>query len=193
MGNIFFTSDTHWNHTNIIKYCNRPYETVEEMNEGLINNWNSQVKSNDLVFFLGDLLMGTNEKLLNALIKSINGNIILIRGNHDHYTNQQYINCGIKAVYDLLSIDLKGYKFILCHYQMQQWQDSYKGSFHLYGHEHDRQLYPFPHPIYKQLGISEKKQNVCIDSNKYFLYSLDQIIENLKLKPTNWWKNNNEH
>lgn len=188
MGNVFFTSDCHWNHTNIIKYCERPFESVEDMNETLINNWNSQVQKNDIVFYLGDLLMGSNYVLLDALIKSLNGNIILIRGNHDHFTDKQYLSCGIKKVSDLLEIDLLDYHFVLCHFQMQQWNKSHEGTLHLYGHEHDRKLYPFNHNLYKQLGISERKQNVCIDSNNYHLYTLSEIIENLRLKPTNWWK-----
>ena len=55
---IFFTADTHWGHRNIIRYCQRPFADVDEMNEALITNWNSTVGKDDIVFHLGDFAMG---------------------------------------------------------------------------------------------------------------------------------------
>ena len=59
---IFLVSDTHFNHENILKYCNRPFNTIEEMNVALIGNWNSVVKDDDIVYFLGDFALGSNVK-----------------------------------------------------------------------------------------------------------------------------------
>lgn len=79
---IYFTSDLHFGHENIIKYCNRPFNSVEEMNEGLIELWNSVVDPNDTVWILGDLVMGrVNESLKH--VERLNGFKVLFCGNHD--------------------------------------------------------------------------------------------------------------
>jgi calcineurin-like phosphoesterase family protein len=80
--NIFFISDTHFNHANVLKFCNRPFSTVEEMNEYIIKQWNDKVPSDGIVYHLGDFGFGHNKKLLQIL-KQLNGEIHLIVGNHD--------------------------------------------------------------------------------------------------------------
>jgi calcineurin-like phosphoesterase family protein len=77
---VYLTADTHFNHTNIIKYCHRPFKTIEEMNDTLVINWNRVVKINDMVIFLGDLGFKDNG---NIWVSKLNGNKLLIRGNHD--------------------------------------------------------------------------------------------------------------
>ena len=76
---VFFTSDFHANHANIIKYCNRPWNTKEEMTEALIENWNSVVKPDDIVFNLGDFMWASS---WNPILEKLNGHIYLIWGNH---------------------------------------------------------------------------------------------------------------
>jgi len=80
MSNIYFTSDLHLGHKNIIQYCNRPFVSIDEMNKVLIDNWNSVVKSNDTVYQLGDFSFNKNPK---TYLSQLNGNIIHIWGNHD--------------------------------------------------------------------------------------------------------------
>ena len=80
----YFTSDTHFGHANIIKFCNRPFKNVEEMNQKLIENWNSVVGPNDLVFHLGDFAFG-GQPLWRYIREQLNGNIILIKGNHKYF------------------------------------------------------------------------------------------------------------
>ena len=79
---IWFTSDTHFGHNNIIKFCKRPWKTTEEMDEALIERWNSVVKPDDIVFHLGDFAFATNSRW-KELINRLNGHIHLILGNHD--------------------------------------------------------------------------------------------------------------
>jgi len=80
---IFVTSDTHFNHKNIIEYTHRPFKTVEEMNEEMIKKWNTKVNKDDLVIHLGDFALGSKEEI-KELRSKLNGTILLIRGNHDH-------------------------------------------------------------------------------------------------------------
>lgn len=80
---IWVTSDTHFNHANIIKYCNRPFSSVEEMNETIIANWNKVVPQGDRVYHLGDFALG-DKSLVPDFIKRLNGHINFIMGNHDN-------------------------------------------------------------------------------------------------------------
>jgi calcineurin-like phosphoesterase family protein len=81
---IWLTSDTHFWHNNIIRYCNRPFATVEEMNEALIKNWNSVIGPDDIVYHLGDFCFGSVDKWNTVLAPGVlNGHIHLILGNHD--------------------------------------------------------------------------------------------------------------
>jgi calcineurin-like phosphoesterase family protein len=79
---IYIISDSHFNHTNILKYANRPFTTIEEMNEAIISNWNKKVGKNDTVLHLGDFALGKKTELM-AVKDRLNGHIILINGSHD--------------------------------------------------------------------------------------------------------------
>lgn len=190
MANIYFTSDLHLDHTNIIKYCKRPFIDGRSMTEILIEKWNQQITDNDLVFILGDFLWGKNIERLNEVTANLNGKKILIRGNHDGFKNEDYLNAGFNKVYDLFEFNYKEYSFTLCHYQMMHWNCSHYGAIHLYGHQHDKKQYTPNHVAYQQLGMSERKMNVCMDSNNFQLFSINEIIEKLKDRPTNWWREN---
>lgn len=88
--NIWVTSDTHFNHTNIIKYCNRPFESAKHMNEMLVHNWNSVVKEKDIVYHLGDVYFDRNNEDLNSTwMGKLNGRKRLILGNHDTGKDQR--------------------------------------------------------------------------------------------------------
>lgn len=79
---LYFTADTHFDHTNVIKYCNRPFKNIDEMNNTIITNWNNTVMPQDTIYHLGDFAFaGTNR--VQELINGLNGHIIFVRGNHD--------------------------------------------------------------------------------------------------------------
>lgn len=82
---IFFTSDLHFGHENVLRFDNRPFETVEEMDDELIKRWNDKVGKGDLVYVLGDLIWKTATNEAVQIIKRLNGQIILIKGNHDRF------------------------------------------------------------------------------------------------------------
>lgn len=79
---IFFTSDTHFGHARVIEYCNRPFESLEEMNETMVWRWNERVKETDTVFHLGDFAMGQKDQL-PYWRRRLSGHICLVPGNHD--------------------------------------------------------------------------------------------------------------
>lgn len=183
--NIFVTSDTHFAHFNIIKYCNRPYAGLIEMHEALINNWNSVVSPDDLVFHLGDFQMSSDYYTLDKISKRLNGDKILIKGNHDYLDESAYLNAGFLDICQIWEGILHNTKFVMCHYQMTAWNWSHKGSIHLYGHEHDRQQYLPKHDLYCKLHMSEKKYNVCVDANNYKPVNVKYIISYLADRPLN--------
>lgn len=95
----FVIADTHFGHSNIIKYCDRPFVTTEEMNSKLIERWNSVVGKDDIVYHLGDFALGNMTKV-SEYRKQLKGKIFLIQGNHDGYTMKRYYEAGFDKVYD---------------------------------------------------------------------------------------------
>ena len=138
--NVWFTSDSHFYHANIIKYCNRPFASVEEMNEKLIENWNSVVGKDDLVWCLGDFCLGPDQKKhIPELVSKQNGRINLILGNHDHNSVKFYYDAGFNRVYDRKVI-INDF-VILTHAPLMFLNDN-TPFFQIFGHVHDSELYP---------------------------------------------------
>ena len=112
---IFFTSDSHFGHARIIELCRRPFSDVNEMNEVLIQRWNSVVGPGDTVYHLGDFFMGPKETVL--LRKRLNGRIVLIKGNHDK-KDSLLKEAGIDEIHRSLELELDGHKLFLAHIPM---------------------------------------------------------------------------
>lgn len=140
MNRIWFTSDHHFGHHNIIANAKRPFISVEEMDEIMIQRWNEKVGQKDSVYYLGDLALNKPERL-REILKRLNGSIYLIKGNHE----ASALACKnrfewIKDYYELKVADettISGkQKIVLFHYAIRQWNGKHDGSFHLYGHSH---------------------------------------------------------
>lgn len=132
---VFFTSDTHFYHTNIIDFCKRPFKEIEEMNETLIANWNKTVGPNDIIFHLGDFCLGDSEKW-NRILDRLNGNIYLILGNHDLRNFRKSYEERFKSVTMQMNIEIQNQKICLNHYPFLCYDGSYNGDWQLFGHVH---------------------------------------------------------
>jgi calcineurin-like phosphoesterase family protein len=132
----YFTADLHLGHNNIRTHCNRPFSTVEEMDETIIERWNNTVTNNDTVYILGDFAWNNTKEYVSRLY----GKKILIRGNHDKRT--QHIEKYFDNVHSLLDIKLDSIKVTLCHYAMMSWNGSFHGAWHLFGHSHGKLHHP---------------------------------------------------
>lgn len=131
---IYFTSDTHFGHRNIIRYCNRPFYSVEEMNETLINNWNKVVDKEDVVFRLGDFAVGGADVWSN-LLQQLNGKVYLIMGNHDVHTTKKGFE-GFQHVCWEMLIEIGKQKIYLNHYPFLCFSGANKKTWQLFGHVH---------------------------------------------------------
>jgi len=135
---IFFTADTHFDHPSILKHCQRPWHTIGQMNEALIENWNKKVGKRDLVYILGDFAWKNHRKFIQAL----RGKKVLIKGNHDKMPQISYDQFSEVTPQKDLKIEKR--IVVLCHYPMFSWRNSCHGSWHAYGHVHNS---PFKHPF----------------------------------------------
>ena len=180
----FFTSDTHFGHTNILKYCNRLFIDTNKMDKQLIINWNSRIKSNDDVYFLGDLTLSNNIEYIEDILSQLNGNIYVIKGNHDKglikYFNYERQTKNekdwlIKEMYDYLQIKINNKTFVLFHYPIEDW--AWSGtSIHLHGHLHGNTKLHY-HDVQKH--NLRNRLDIGYDTNGLFPYSCDDVISKL--------------
>lgn len=160
MSNVWFTSDMHYGHTNIIKYANRPFKHVDEMDQAMEDNWRAVVKPGDTVYVLGDCAFYKDQSKTIRLFQRLPGQKHLVWGNHDKHLrkNPDFVKLFGK-VGDLLDIkvpdpDADGgdRRIVLCHYAMRVWNKSHFGAYHLYGHSHGS-LPDDPHSLSIDVGV----------------------------------------
>lgn len=159
----FFVSDTHFGHRNIISHCQRPFASVEEMDEALVENWNKTVHPNDTVYHLGDWAFSNYER-----IGQLNGCIHTVPGNHDHERLkklQPYLTNILPEVH-YLKVD-RTLGFVLCHYPFETWRREYR--YHLHGHTHGT-------------GVPrENRLDVGVDATRlYRPINLDEVLTLIK-------------
>lgn len=169
---IYFTSDLHFNHSNILAYepITRPFATIDEMNETLIANWNSVVKQEDTVYVLGDFAMGPAADV-RGLVSRLNGTIKLVRGNHDTPAKLKiYQEMGIE-IKDIEYLTYKGRFFILCHFPIaseefvQMVVNDNSEVINVYGHVHSN----------AQKGFYKGTYHIGVDTNNLTPISIEQV------------------
>jgi calcineurin-like phosphoesterase family protein len=176
---IFFTSDQHFNHTNIIKYCHRPFNNIEHMNEEIIKRWNSKVTSKDCVYVLGDFVFIPKIKIISEIVNQLNGRIFLLKGDHGNINMDSLkdkvglVDPIVELVPTFPLVNIKT-TITLCHWCMRVWPKSHYNSWHLYGHSHGT------------LPPEGKSHDIGVDNNNFYPLSLDEIIELMKFKPDNF-------
>jgi calcineurin-like phosphoesterase family protein len=163
----YFTADEHYYHRNIIDYCNRPFTSVEEMNETMIDNHNTVVGENDVTIHAGDFtLLKDKKKIYGTIIGRLNGTHIFLKGSHDYWLKGNNNQIWEKKIG-------KNY-IVVCHYAMRVWARSHYNSFQLYGHSHGN------------LPPEGKQYDIGVDNNDFFPVSLRQIINIMKTRPDNF-------
>lgn len=180
--NIFYISDLHFGHNNVIKFDNRPFKTTEEMNETLINNWNSRVKPGDTVYVLGDFSMYLTPVEAIDILRRLNGNIHLIKGNHDKTLGSA--KGKFASVHDILTVkdtigpDNTPCSVVLSHYFMPCYLHN-QYAYHLYGHSHSTAEFVIEEEIKAHLRANGKRceaYNVGCMHLGYTPRTLDEIV-----------------
>ena len=162
MSEIWFTADHHFCHTNIIKYCSRPFKTVQEMDHTMINKWNSVVKEGDTVYHLGDFALASLP-VMQEIRKSLYGRIILLKGNHDG----SWARCGkvgFDAVKRSISSEMGGVWFDMAH-RPDHFTDTRDGGYILCGHVHEK------------WKMKDNILNVGVDQWDFYPAHIQQIME----------------
>lgn len=164
-GKLFFTADTHFGHARIIEYCDRPWDSVDKMNEGLIENWNSVVPKDGVVIHAGDVAFCDPTKI----IPQLNGKIILVKGNHDSdkFDHLYWKTC------ELLSVKAGKQRIVVQHYCMRVWDQSHRNSWHFFGHSHGR------------LAPKGKSWDIGVDANHYKPLSFTEMSILMSNQPDN--------
>lgn len=161
----FFSADQHFNHKSIIEACERPFKNVWAMNAYMIDRWNDVVEKGDVVYHLGDFALPNkgDGNDVEDIVKQLNGQIHLIKGNHDDKNLKLFKGLFIKIV-SLEYIKLStGQKVMLCHYPMLSWRASHHGSWHLHGHVHGR------------IGMRRSCLDVGVDATNFIPLSEEEI------------------
>lgn len=171
---IYFISDTHFNHANIIKYCNRPFDNTYDMGEYMIEKWNSIVKEKDVVYFLGDFGFGTVE-ILKGFVNRLNGKKIIILGNHDRKRGiNSWKNIGFEEVYKkpvelpIELVDKYNFNTILLSHEPKQCEDT---TLNIHGHIHNVPL---------DTELYNKDNHICV-SVEMINYTPISILDILKI------------
>lgn len=164
----YYISDLHFFHDNIRKFCNRPFETVEEMNEQLIKNWNSVVEDNDEVYVLGDMFFKSNSPdAVRGILRKLKGKKYLIHGNHDKWCNDKELQTWFEWIKIYDEINDQDRRVILFHYPIEEWNGYYRDSYCLYGHVHNTE---------EHLAAINNRYNVSADVINFTPQTLDQLI-----------------
>ncbi len=133
---IYFTSDLHLGHSNVLKLCNRPFETIEEMDEYIIDKWNKKVTNNDTVYMLGDIMF-RNKKPPEEYLSRLKGKKHLIRGNHDRsWMKKVDVDKYFLSNNNLDFISDGKHRITMCHYPMMSWPHMSTDGYMIHGHIH---------------------------------------------------------
>lgn len=177
MTDIWFTSDTHFTHRNIMKHYparSRFGEDEEAMCEWMIDQWNDMIKPKDTVYHIGDFGGYDTDRDVKVAAK-LNGRLHYLPGNHDRkiVKNEKFQRrCSVMYPYSYAEISVEGQKIVICHFPIWEWNQMNRGVWHLHGHVHG-----------KPTGIPGKIKDVSADGHGLLPYHFDEIREFMDLHP----------
>ena len=180
---IYFTSDSHFGHKNIIKYCNRPFNITWEHDEALIKNWNEKVPEDGLVFHLGDFGFG-RKAYLQSIKDRLNGKIVLVIGNHDWKNIIKQKIEGFDMIVQQLNLKIRNQGIILNHYPMLCYSGVYRSTpvWQLFGHVHSGPLSNQGLDHSRLDMLYSTQYDVGVDNNNFTPISYDEVAEKIYIQ-----------
>lgn len=170
---IYYISDLHFGHRNVIGMDGRPFETIEEMDETLIRLWNERVTDEDDVYIVGDFAY-RNGNTAVWYLRQLKGRKHLIIGNHDGNTlADTKAMAYFSAVEKMLKIEDNGRSVCLCHFPVAQWDGKRRGGYHVHGHLHIRR-----DEVYEFMSRFDRALNAGCMLNGYRPVTLEELMEN---------------
>lgn len=196
---IFFTSDLHVGHRNILNFCHRPFLDLKDMSESLISNWNRVVGEEDIVFDLGDMFWWDSRHDVKKFVEKLNGHIYKIPGNHDMDCKKLFELCDpekVTVLEDCVTVWIENInsekptapvELCLCHYPLLTWPHRGNGVVQLFGHIHSGPLSGASIDIPgEDLHLWEHQQyDVGADNNSYTPIEIQEIFKKLD-RPYIW-------
>ena len=185
---LFFSSDPHYGHNNILRFCHRPFQDMKHMCESLINNWNSVVSNEDICFILGDVMWWESRHDAKRVLEKLNGKEIhIIPGNHDKIKTFELLSERFIIHDSIVTVwinehDKKGVnELFLCHFPMATWPHFEKASIHLFGHIHSGPLSENAVDVPGQDLILKTGRcyDVGVDNNNFFPIEIRDVYNKL--------------
>jgi calcineurin-like phosphoesterase family protein len=172
---IYFTSDNHFGHRRILEYTKRPYKTIPEMDEALIENWNKVVKKNEYIYVLGDFSFSNRERT-KEIISRLNGIKILIIGNHDKDAKKS-LELGFDQVFENHSIRIGDEQILLSHFPYHPMTDLNQDQRYLHKRiVNDGKTFLLHGHVHETYHIKDNMINVGVDVNNYTPVSHHKIL-----------------
>lgn len=166
---VLFTADTHFGHAGILAMSARPFSSIEEMDEAMIQGWNAVVRPTDIVHHVGDFAHRATPQRMKQIFDRLNGVKFLTWGNHDDGPTRKLPWAGPPQ--QITEVTVEGARLVLCHYGMRTWRGKHRGTLQLYGHSHNR------------LPGSDLSTDVGVDAWGYVPVTLAQIKQRLVTQP----------
>jgi calcineurin-like phosphoesterase family protein len=182
---VFFTSDTHFGHKNIIEWTRRPFDNVEEMNETLIENWNSVVGPDDVIYHLGDFAFG-GSSLWKDVCSRLNGKKYLIIGNHDEKNLKDGFRVYFEDILWQAKLRVEGRSIYLNHFPFLCYGGTYRrpedAVWQFHGHTHEMQGENLGEDYPRLQYRFPFQYDVGVDFNDYKPISFTEICEKIEKK-----------
>ena len=181
---VYFIADTHFGHENVLHLCNRPFETIEEMNETIIENWNERIRGNDTVYIVGDMFFRCDDP--ESILKRLHGKKHLLLGNHDgSWIHKVDTAKYFKSVSHMLETSDGAHAITLCHYPMLTWNHQRK-SYMIHGHIHNNTDIDFWPLMVRRGNIL----NAGVDMNGFKPVPFDELVENNRVFAEDYLESN---
>ena len=163
---VYFTADNHFGHPGARSLYRRPFTSVAEMDQAVIDRWNSVVQPEDEIWHLGDFAVRQSSERVDSLLGMLHGSKHLVAGNND---DEAVTGCeGWQSLQHYVELLIDGIRLVLCHYPFRTWRDMTHGAINLHGHSHGR-LKPMP-----------RQRDVGVDAWGFRPVTLEQVLDKAK-------------